>query len=73
MGESEHFHFGLTEFSKPARTDDQAVDPEAPVGSTITELGIERESFRGGWLVVNAKMGTEEEGWAGIYRTKAGN
>lgn len=39
----------------------------------ITELGIERDGFRGKWLVVNAKMGTEEEGWAGIYRTKAGN
>ena len=39
----------------------------------ITELGLERDSFRGNWLVVNAKMGTEEEGWAGIYRTKAGN
>lgn len=39
----------------------------------ITELGIERDSFRGNWLVVSAKMGTEEEGWAGIYRTKAGD
>ena len=39
----------------------------------ITELGIERDSFRGKGLVVNAKMGTEEEGWAGIYWTQAGN
>lgn len=39
----------------------------------ITELGIERDSFRGKWLVVNAKMGNEEEGWAGIYLTNVGN
>ena len=58
------------------RTNGQAVDPEAPVGSTITELGIERESLRGDWLVVNAKMGieggTEEDGMAGIYQTRVG-
>lgn len=56
------------------RTNGQTVDPEAPVGSTITELGIERESLRGDWLVVNAKMGieggTEEDGMAGIYQTR---
>lgn len=39
----------------------------------ITEIGIERDGFRGKWLVVSVKMGNEEEGWAGIYRTKAGN
>lgn len=56
------------------RTDGQVVDPEAPVGSTITELGIERESLRGDWLVINAKMGveggSEEDGMAGIYQTR---
>ena len=52
----------------------QYLDPEAPAGSTITELGIERESLRGDWLAVNAGMGveggTEEEGLAGIYVTE---
>lgn len=55
-------------------TDGQAVDPEAPLGSTISELGIERESLRGDWLVINAKMGieggSEEDGMAGIYQTR---
>ena len=49
----------------------QAIDPEAPVGSVVTEIGMEREGLRGPWLVVNATMGieggTEEEGLAGIY------
>jgi hypothetical protein len=56
------------------RTDGQAVDPEAPVGSTVTELGLEREGVRGNWLAVSAKMGiaggTEEEGMAGVYITR---
>ncbi len=56
------------------RTDGQKIDPEAPAGSKVTELGIERESLRGNWLVVNAKMGieggTEEDGMAGIYQTR---
>jgi hypothetical protein len=55
------------------RTDGQAIDPEAPAGSTPTELGLEREGLRGPWLAVSAKMGiqggTEEEGIAGIYLT----
>ena len=56
------------------QTDGQALDSEAPLGSTITELGIEREGLRGDWLAVSAKMGieggTEEEGMAGIYVTR---
>ena len=56
------------------QTDGQALDPAAPLGSTITELGIEREGLRGDWLAVSAKMGieggTEEEGMAGIYVTR---
>ncbi len=57
------------------RTDGQAVDPEAPAGSTITELGIEREGLRGNWLAVSAKMGIEggteeeEDDMAGVYIT----
>jgi len=54
--------------------DGQSLDSEAPAGSTITELGLEREGLRGNWLAVNASMGieggTEEEGMAGIYLTK---
>lgn len=54
--------------------DGPSLDPEAPVGSTITELGLEREGLRGNWLAISAKMGiaggTEEEGMAGIYLTR---
>lgn len=56
------------------QTPGQAVDPDAPAGSTITEVGIERESLRGAWLAVAASMGvegtSEEEGMAGIYLTR---
>lgn len=55
----------------------QMLDPEAPKGSTITELGLEREGLRDDWLAINAKMGinggTEEEGMAGIYVTRVPN
>jgi hypothetical protein len=54
--------------------DGRVLDPEAPAGSTITELGLEREGLRGGWLAINASMGVEggeeEDGMAGIYITK---
>lgn len=50
------------------------VDSEAPIGSTISALGHERDGFRDGWLALNARMevegGSEEEGWAGIYVTR---
>ena len=36
----------------------------------VTEMGIERDGFRGNSLVINASMGTEEAGWAGIYLTE---
>ena len=52
----------------------QTLDPEAPADSTVTELGLERESLRGNWLTVNASMGieggSEEDGIAGIYLTE---
>ncbi|MDH4305395.1 MAG: hypothetical protein OEV53_15160 [Nitrospira sp.] len=55
----------------------QMLDPDAPTGSTITELGLEREGLRADWLAINAKMGieggTEEEGMAGIYVTRVPN
>jgi len=54
--------------------DGQLLDPEAPVDSTIVEVGIEREGLRGDWLAINAKMGIEggeeEDDMAGIYITK---
>jgi hypothetical protein len=54
--------------------DGQALDPEAPLDSTITELGLEREGLRGDWLTLNAKMGIEggeeEDDMAGIYLTR---
>lgn len=52
------------------------VDPEAPVGASITGVGLEREGLRGGRLAVTAAMllegETEEEtvGWAGVYLTR---
>lgn len=52
----------------------QTLDPEAPAGSTIVELGLEREGLRGDWLVVSAKMGidggVEEDDMAGVYVTR---
>jgi len=54
--------------------DGQLLDPDAPLGSTIVEVGIEREGLRGDWLAINAKMGVEggeeEDDMAGIYITK---
>jgi hypothetical protein len=54
--------------------DGRRLDPKAPPGSTVSELGLEREGLRGKWLTVNAKMGieggSEEDGMAGIYLTE---
>ncbi len=46
-----------------------SVDEEtgASVVLPVTEMGLERDGFRSGRLVINASMGTEEAGWAGIY------
>ena len=32
-------------------------------------MGIERDGFRGDSLAINVSMGSEEDGWAGIYVT----
>ena len=55
--------------------DGQLLDPEAPPGTTILKLGIEREGLRGNWLAVTASMGFEggdhEDGdMAGVYITQ---
>ncbi|HSE13099.1 MAG TPA: hypothetical protein VLB69_10740 [Rudaea sp.] len=51
------------------RLDARALDAETGAALPITELGIERDGFRGNYLVINARMGAEETGWAGIYFT----
>ncbi len=45
------------------------VDPDAPVGSTIVTIGIEREALRDDWFVISASMLDEitKESWAGVY------
>ncbi len=54
--------------------DGQMLDPEAPAGSKVIALGLEREGLRGNWLAINASMGVaggeEEDGMAGIYVTR---
>jgi hypothetical protein len=55
--------------------DGKLLDPEAPVGSTVAELGLEREGLRGDWLAISAKLeivGSEEghDDMAGVYVTR---
>ena len=54
----------------------QALDPEAPVDSLVSEVGIERDGFRNNRLAINAAMLFEDPldpeesiGWAGIYHS----
>jgi hypothetical protein len=63
------------------RTPGESLDPvDAPEGSLVTEVGLEREGLRGDWLAVSAKMAVppdstvlestaEEDGMAGVYIT----
>lgn len=54
--------------------DPEAVDPLTQDHLSVTEMGIERESFRGQWLTINVRMGAHEDtGWAGIYLTAIPN
>lgn len=55
--------------------DARLIDPAAVESVTgehlsITDVGIERDGFRGRWLAINLSMGSEEDGWAGIYVTE---
>ncbi len=54
--------------------DPEAVSVDAATGALVvlpvTEMGIERDGFRGNSLVINASMGSAEAGWAGVYLTK---
>ncbi len=49
------------------------LDPSAPAETIVATLGIERDGYRKGWLVINASMTApesdahEENSWAGIY------
>ena len=45
------------------------LDGEAPAGSVVTSVGVERDAFRGRWLAVNASMvdPVTSAVWAGIY------
>lgn len=50
--------------------DPEALDAETGSVLPVTDMGIERDGFRGTSLVVNATMGSEETGWGGIYLTE---
>ncbi len=45
------------------------IDPEAPAGSEVVSVGIERDALRGGALAMTASMldGVTGESWAGVY------
>lgn len=47
--------------------DPEAIDADTGAILPVTEMGIERDGFRGSTLVINASMGSEETGWAGVY------
>ncbi len=49
--------------------DGMAVDPDTQAHLPVTEMGLERDGFRGNGLAINVIMGTEEAGWARIYLT----
>ena len=50
--------------------DAEAVDQDTDTALPVTEMGVERDGFRGNSLAINVSMGTEEAGWAGIYLTR---
>ncbi len=58
--------------------DGTLIDPSTPIDQLtgkplpVTEMGLERDGFRGNSLVINVTMGAEETGWAGIYLTTVG-
>ncbi len=46
------------------------IDPAAPPDSSVTSVGLERESLRGGWLAMTvSSLDPASESWAGIYAT----
>ena len=59
------------------KIDPQSVYVDEETGTSVnlpvTEMGIERDGFRGNILTINVSMGTEDAGWAGIYLTTVGD
>ena len=60
-------NFGEEVFTLLETGMDGSVLDAAAAGMEITSLGIERDSFRNGWIAINAAMANAEESWAGIY------
>ncbi|HEY0720416.1 MAG TPA: hypothetical protein VGE50_04085 [Gammaproteobacteria bacterium] len=53
-----------------AGMDGTLIDPQAMSDGTplpVTEMGLERDGFRGNALAINATMGSEETGMSGVY------
>ena len=50
--------------------DAEAIDIATNTTLPVTEMGLERDGFRGNSLAINVSMGTEAAGWAGIYLTR---
>ncbi len=50
--------------------DAEAIDTATNAMLPVTEMGLERDGFRGNSLAINVSMGTEEAGWAGVYLTR---
>lgn len=65
-----------TETVLDTTTAGQLLDPEAPFGSTVLELGVERDGLRRDWLALSAKIGVtggeDADGVAGVYVTRIG-
>lgn len=59
-----------TQIDPGAVYDDDENPDTPPVMLPVTEMGLERDGFRGNSLAINVSMGTEEAGWAGIYLTR---
>lgn len=63
----------LVTFVETQTINGQAIDPSAPANSIVTAVGIERDGFRNGNLVVAVSMLYEDAltsiGWAGLYMT----
>lgn len=68
------FQLPLRTIAEVDTTSGTALDPDAPAGSVVSEVGVERDGFRNDRLAINAAMLFEDPldpeesiGWAGIY------
>ena len=49
---------------------DLKIDSQAPAGSEIVSVGLERDGYRGSWLALTASMlNSDNASWAGVYVT----